>query len=201
MAERKLVDLTQAVDAEALAHRPENVYASAAIRFTKETSMKLKVLALCLALGQAAAVAIMAEAEAASANGPAALALAGVVASHSSVLGSFGRRRVARLFDGTSAILFPNPKISVVADSIVCKASTVDITSRSCELTFGAGKRTLKGRAANELYATLVAAGVATEGAAGSTVASVTMLDCTLDPNEIKQKAGGGAECSFMTGQ
>jgi hypothetical protein len=24
---------------------------------------------------------------------------------------------------------------------------------------------------------------------------------CTIDPNEIMQKAGGGAQCSFETGQ
>jgi hypothetical protein len=165
--------------------------------------MKLTVLAVCAALGQVAAMEIVGEAKAASAsaNGPAALALAGVVASHSPVLGSFGRRRVARLFNGNSIILFANTKISVVADSILCRTSTVDITSRSCELTFGAGKRTLKGREANELFATLAAAGVAPGGAAGSIVENVTMLACTLEPNEIEKKAGGGAECSFMTGQ
>jgi hypothetical protein len=31
-------------------------------------------------------------------------------------------------------------------------------------------------------------------------IASIRKLDCTLDPNEIKQKAGGGAQCSFDTG-
>jgi|ERR1700678_466615 hypothetical protein len=166
--------------------------------------MRLKVLAFCAAVGQAAAVATVATAQAASgsANGPAALALAGVVAAHSPVLGSYGRRTVAQLFDGHSGVSFPpNRKISVEADSVLCRASDVDITSPSCELTFGAGKRSLKGREANELYATLAAAGVASEGAAGSIVESVTKLVCTLDPGEIKQKAGGGADCSFMTGQ
>jgi hypothetical protein len=164
--------------------------------------MRLKILALYLVFGQSAfLLGGVAAADAASANGPAALALAGVVAAHSSVLGSFGRRRVARLFDGNSIIFFPKPTISVVADSILCRVSTVDITSRSCELTFGTGKRMLKGREANELFATLAAAGVASEGAAGSIVESVTQLACTLDPTEIKQKAGGGAECSFMPGQ
>ena len=166
--------------------------------------MRFVFLAFYIAFGQAAMIATMVSAQAASgsANGPAALALAGVVASHSSVLGSFGRRTVARLFDGNSSISFlPTKKISVEADSVLCRASNVDITSRSCELTFGAGKRTLKGREANELYATLAAAGVASEGAAGSIVESVTKLVCTLDLDEIKQKAGGGAECSFMTGQ
>jgi hypothetical protein len=26
-------------------------------------------------------------------------------------------------------------------------------------------------------------------------------LECSIDPNEIMKKAGGGAECTFETGQ
>jgi hypothetical protein len=160
---------------------------------------KRMALAVLLALGQGAPAA---SAASGSAAGPAALALASVVASHSSLLASFDRRAMARLFAGNSAVSFPpNRKISVSADSIVCRASNVDITLRTCELAFGPGKRSLKGREANELFATLAAAGVASEGAAGSIVESVTKLNCTIDPNEIRQKAGGGAQCAFETGQ
>jgi voltage-gated potassium channel Kch len=156
-------------------------------------------LAALLILGQAVS---SASAASGSTSGPAALALAGVVAAHSSVLGSFDRRAMARLFAGNSAIRFPpNRKISVSADSIVCRASNVDITSRSCDLAFGAGKRLLKGREANELFATLAAAGVTSEGAAGSIIEGVTKLTCTIDPTEIGQKAGGGAQCAFETAQ
>ena len=156
-------------------------------------------LAVLLVLGQGVSAA---SAASGSASGPAALALAGVVAVHSSVLGSFDRRAMARLFAGNSAINYPpNRKISVTADSIVCRASDVDITSRTCELAFGYGKRSLKGREANEVFATLAAAGVASEGAAGHIIESVTKLTCTIDPNEIRQKAGGGAQCAFETGQ
>jgi hypothetical protein len=159
---------------------------------------KPMALAVLFVLAQGASAASGASG---SASGPAALALAGVVALHSSVLGSFDRRAVARLFAGNSAISFPpNRKISVSADSIVCRASNVDITSRACELAFGYGKRVLKGREANELFATLAAAGVASEGAAGSIIESVAKLTCTIDPNEIRQKAGGGAQCDFETG-
>jgi hypothetical protein len=155
------------------------------------------VLAISLALGQAA----LSAADAATANGPSALALAGVIAEHSSVLGSYDRRAMRRLFDGASSISFPpNRKISVKADTVVCRESDVDITSRSCELTFGAGKRRLTGRGANEVFATLAAAGVASEGAAGSIIESVKNLVCTIDPNEIRQKSGGGADCMFDTG-
>ena len=81
------------------------------------------------------------------------------------------------------------------------RVSNVDITSRSCELNFGVRKRTLTGREANEIFATAAAAGIAAEGAAGSSIESISKLRCTLDPNEIMQKAGGGAECSYETGQ
>jgi hypothetical protein len=84
---------------------------------------------------------------------------------------------------------------------VVCRVSNVDITSRSCELNFGAHKRTLTGRDANEVGATMATAGIASEGAAGSSIESISKLRCTIDPNEIMQKAGGGAQCSFETGQ
>jgi len=126
-----------------------------------------------------------------SASGPSALALAAVIAPHS---------RAVRAFD-TNFGFTPNTKISVDAESVTCRVSNVDITSRSCELNFGARKRTLTGREANEVGATMAAAGIPSEGAAGSSIESVSKLRCTIDPNEIMQKAGGGAQCSFETGQ
>ncbi len=72
----------------------------------------------------------------------------------------------------------------------MCRISNVAITERSCEITFSKGKRSLKGRAANEVYATLASAGVAAEGAAGSMIESVSKLSCTLDLGEIKQNTG-----------
>jgi hypothetical protein len=62
-------------------------------------------------------------------------------------------------------------------------------------------KHYLKGRDANEVSATLAAAGVVSEGAAGSMIQSLSKLDCTLGPDEIKQNSGGGANCSFRTGE
>lgn len=151
-----------------------------------------------------AMMASIAAAQAAPANvgGPNALALASVVAFHSSTLGSYGRRIMARLFAGNSSISFPpNMTLSVKADSITCQSSNVDIVARNCEITFGTGKRSFTGREANELFATLATAGVAAEGAAGSMIESVSDLVCTIDPNEIKKKAGGGAMCEFTSGQ
>jgi hypothetical protein len=137
-----------------------------------------------------------------SASGPSGLALAAVIAQHSPAVRAFDRRVIARLFRGNTNFGFtPNAKISVDAESVICRVSNVDITSRSCELNFGARKRTLTGREANEVGATMAAAGIPSEGAAGSSIESVSKLRCTIEPNEIMQKAGGGAQCSFETGQ
>ena len=132
-------------------------------------------------------------------SGSAALALAGVVAATSPVLTSVERKAVDELFAGSSDISYKK-KIAVTADKIVCRAGNVDITARSCEVTFAGEKIALKGREANELYATEAMAGVPSDGAAGSTFEGVTKLSCTLDPATIKDKSGGGAECSYEAG-
>jgi hypothetical protein len=158
---------------------------------------KLMISAVALAVVQSSA-----SAAPGSATGPTALALAAVIAQHSPAVRAFDKRVIARLFRGNTRFGFtPNTKISVDADSVVCRVSNVDITQRSCELTFGTRKRTLTGREANEVGATAAAAGVPSEGAAGSSTESISKLRCTLDPNEIMQKAGGGANCNFETGQ
>jgi hypothetical protein len=158
---------------------------------------KLIIPALALAVTQHAALAAPG-----TATGPTALALAAVIAQQSPSVRPLDKRVIARLFGGNTRFGFtPSTKISVDADSVVCRVSNVDITQRSCDLTFGSRKRTLTGREANEIFATTAAAGIPSEGAAGSSVESVSKLRCTLDPNEIMQKAGGGAECSFETGQ
>jgi hypothetical protein len=51
------------------------------------------------------------------------------------------------------------------------------------------------------LYATIAVAGVPPDGAAGSTFEALSHLDCSINPNVIKQKAGGGATCNFDPGQ
>jgi hypothetical protein len=159
---------------------------------------KAALLASLLAMAQVPAV----SAAPVTATGPAAFALACVVAQHSPLLNATDKRVIAHLFSGANHFVAPaNRKFSVTADSIVCRVSDVDITARLCELAFESGKLTLKGRDANEMNATLAAASVAPEGAAGSTIESVSKLVCTLDSNEIGQKAGGGAKCSFEIGQ
>src|SRR6266513_5351786 len=177
------------------AHRTHRI-ASAEDTQTEAAQMKkLIISALALAIGQTAAFAAPG-----TTTGPTALALAAVIAQHSPAVRAFDKRVIARLFRGNTAFGFtPNTKISVDADSVVCRVSNVDITSRSCELKFGSRKRTLTGREANEIAATAAAAGIPSQGAAGSSVESVSNLRCTIDANEIMQKAGGGAQCSFET--
>jgi len=139
-------------------------------------------------------------ASAGTVSGSTALALAGVVAPLSPVLPSAEKRAVAMLFAANSNIPYKN-KIVVTADKIVCRTSNVDITARSCELTFGSKVKTVNGPTANEVFATEALAGVPSEGAAGSSFESLSKLKCTLDPKAIKQKDGSGADCSFEAAQ
>jgi hypothetical protein len=169
----------------------------------QEIMKKCTVLAVLLLLGEGITIA---SAASGNVSGPAALVLAGVVAPHSPVLSSADRRSMARLFAGFP-ISFPAGRtISVAANSMDCRMSSVDIASRTCDLAFedrrrGERKISRSGRAANEIFATLAAAGIAPGGAAGSTSERVTKLVCTIDPNVIRQKAGGGADCVFEKGE
>jgi len=135
------------------------------------------------------------QASAGSVTGPAALALAGVVAQYSA-LPAANKKAVAAFFKGDPNFPYRG-KISVTADKIVCRTGNVDITARSCEITFKTKKQTLTGREANELFATETVAGVASDGAAGSTFESLSKLNCTLDPAQLKAKGGAGAACSY----
>jgi hypothetical protein len=55
----------------------------------------------------------------------------------------------------------------------------------------------MAGRAAHELYATLIEIGIAPDAGAGSVVEALSNLKCTIDPNEIIQNPGGGAHCQY----
>lgn len=156
---------------------------------------RLPIILLCM-------LAAGGTASAATVSGSSALALASLVAANSRLLAQQDRSVLARMFAGYLNFRFPpDRKIAVEADSIVCLASNVDITSRSCELTFGPKKVTLSGRKAHELFATLAEVGVRPDGAAGTIRESLSRLSCTIDPNEVKQKAGGGATCNFDPGK
>jgi hypothetical protein len=137
-------------------------------------------------------------AQAGSTSGNSALALAALVGERSPALDAQAREALGHMLDGNLNFAFPaDKKITLKADSVVCRASNVDISAHSCELAFGSRKLTRTGRAAHELYATLIEAGVAPEGAAGSMFAGISKLVCTVDPNTVKATAGGGADCTF----
>ena len=154
----------------------------------KSALVTLSLFAAGISSAQAAPVSV---------SGAVALALA--LVAPSSPLPAAEKKVVAAFFAGNTNVNYAK-KISVTADKIVCRTSNVDITARSCELTFKTGTHTLKGRAANELFATLVMAGVPSDGAAGSIFESLSKLNCTLDPKAIKDKAGAGADCTFDAG-
>jgi hypothetical protein len=136
-----------------------------------------------------------ASALAGSIEGSSALALAALVAEHSPNVKAGNKLLLEKFLNGR--VYSYGKKINVVASGITCKAGDVDITLHECDLTFGAQKITAHGRKAHELYATLAEAGVPSEGAAGSSIEALSNLDCTIDPVEVKQKAGGGAHCTY----
>lgn len=137
-------------------------------------------------------------AHAGASNGANALALSALVGECAPQVNAAEKKLLAAYFNGRAdAPHAKGQRIAVKADAIDCRAGNVDITSRSCDLTFGAKKIELRGRRAHELYATLIENGVALEGAAGSSHASVTALDCIVDADEVAEKAGGGARCAF----
>jgi hypothetical protein len=132
-----------------------------------------------------------------TANGSGALALA-LVGNVSPSLGAVEKSALMKLLDGKTDFAFPAGKtISVAAEKVTCRAGNVDIASHSCDLTFGGQVVSLKGRSAHELYATLAEMGIPPDGAAGSIFEAVSNLKCTIDPNKVMQKAGGGAECHY----
>ena len=138
---------------------------------------------------------------ASSVSGSAALALAALVSQHSPLLSKAEKKAMGRLFDGHLHFPWPATKtISVAADAVICRSSNVDITLHHCELRFGTKKKELEARQAHELYATIAEAGVPSDGAAGSIFEGLSHLACTIDPNAIKEKAGGGADCKFDPG-
>ena len=139
-----------------------------------------------------------AAAQAGASNGSNALALAAIVGELAPQTSAPNKKLLAAFFSGKAdAPHAKGQRVAVKADAIDCRAGNVDITSRACELTFGAKKIELRGRKANELYATLIENGVVAEGAAGSSHASITALDCIVDADEVAEKAGGGARCAF----
>jgi hypothetical protein len=143
----------------------------------------------------------VATAEAGQTYGPYALALAGVLAPQDPYLAWRDRYVIEALFSGNEHVFYPAGRhIAGSASAVVCRVSNVQITARSCQLTFHGHTSSLTGAAANTVFATLAAAGVQGDGAAGTIYEAVHSLSCTLTPSVIKQNAGGGANCVFTPG-
>jgi hypothetical protein len=102
-----------------------------------------------------------------------------------------------RMLDLNLHFIFPPNKRTILADRIICSADDVAISQHSCELKCGNATPVLHGRRAHERFATLVEAGAGSEGAAGRIFAVISRLTCAIPPNEVKEKGGGGAECTF----
>jgi hypothetical protein len=155
-------------------------------------------IGLRAALAAIALAGVARSASAADASGHSALALGAIVGGNSATLPANQKAALAKLLDGKTV---PSKgKITVTADAVVCHAGDVDIASFGCDLTFGSKKVTLSGRKANELFATLIEAGVPGDGAAGTIYEAVHALSCVIDPAAIAQNDGSGATCSFQPG-
>jgi hypothetical protein len=131
-------------------------------------------------------------------DGNRALALAALVGEGSPLMSGPKKHVLMKLLDGHANFNFPSGKtISVVAEELICRASDVDIKSHSCELKFENHNVVMRGRRAHELFATVAEVGVHPEGAAGAILEAISNLNCTIDPDEVKQNSGGGAHCQY----
>jgi hypothetical protein len=136
-----------------------------------------------------------------TADGSGAYALAALVGENSPLVGPPAKKLLAKFLDGKTKVSSTGQIISVNVDKLICKASNVDITLHSCDLVFGTRTATLTGRAAHELYATLIEIGVPPGAGAGSVFEAVSKLDCKIDPNAVIANAGGGARCDYAAPQ
>jgi hypothetical protein len=133
-----------------------------------------------------------------TADGNGALALSAIVGETSPLLSARDKSVLAKFLNGQTNVTYPDGQtISLTARKLTCRASNVDLTAHSCEISFDGKTVMLSGRRAHELYATLAEIGVPADGAAGSTFEAVSNLKCTIDPNQVKQKSGGGAHCDY----
>ena len=149
-----------------------------------------------LAFLLATAIATPAAAAPSTTGGQGALALAALVGAHSPLLSASKRHALASYLSGHhTPALAP---FHVKADSVACRAGNVDPTHHDCTLKFGAATRTLNGRAAHELFATLEENGVPGDGGAGSIFETLSALDCTITPADFG--TGAGAACTYAPG-
>jgi hypothetical protein len=132
---------------------------------------------------------------AATVSGSQGLALGVVVAAHSPLLSST-KETLERLFEGSPV---PGATIVVRAARIDCRTGNVDLTLHRCMLTFGGSPVSIVGRPANELSATMLEAGIPSQGAAGTSFVGLSSLVCTIDTRVLVRKDGDpmGASCRY----
>jgi len=153
----------------------------------------------CIILGAMLLVAVsQAAAASQSVSGSGALALAAIVAQSSPAVPFANKLLLAKYLNGWASAPHPSGLIvPVAASSVQCRSSNVDITHHACTLVFGSVTQSLQPRAAHELYATLIEAGVPSDGAAGSIFEAIVNLHYTVNATQVAQMGGGGAQCSF----
>jgi hypothetical protein len=127
-------------------------------------------------------------------RGGEALMVSGLVGEHAPTVSTANKVRLRRLMEGG---MVSGSAFNVIAAQVFCRASSVDIASHTCELTFGSRIIRIWGRDAHELMATLTVAGMNPEGAAGSTYLGAANLRCRVEPSVIADHSGGGAECNW----
>jgi hypothetical protein len=180
--------------AEAYVHRSHGIHPA---RLSQEDRVKTTAIFL---LGALLAPCAASAGDGGQAFGSGALALAALVGGNSPLLGDKDKAALAKLLDGNTKFDFlKGQTITVTADKVTCHASNIDIAEHNCTLAFGKQDVTLKGRAAHELYATLLEIGVEPDAGAGNIWVGVSKLDCAIDVAEVQDKAGGGAKCHFAS--
>lgn len=155
----------------------------------------MKLIATSVAF--AAALLCSSAASAGSTGGHAALSLAEAVGLRSPAV-SFAHKVILIKFRaGNTTFASSNAPFTFHAAAIDCRASNVDITHYSCSLTFGSSPIEFDGAPAQQLFATLIEAGVEGEGAAGTIHEGLSALSCTIDVGAVKDRGGAGATCTY----
>jgi hypothetical protein len=149
------------------------------------------VFVLALALSLAASI------SAANLGPSSQLMLAAIVAQYSPQLEAAMKQELSRLAAGDLTKTDTDKDFVVSADSIECRASDVDITSRSCIIMYGSKAVSLSGRPAHELFSTITEVGVLAGASAGTYTVGLSSLNCTVSPSEVSAGSGGGVHCTF----
>jgi hypothetical protein len=149
------------------------------------------------AVALAAALLSASTAYANSVDGHAALSLAELVGLRSPLLPAAQKDILFKFMAGNTSFRSSDAPFAVTATEIDCTAGDVDITAHRCTLSFGAPAIQLSGALAHELYATMIEAGVQSEGTMGHVHESLKDLRCTIDVAAVKQNGGAGAHCDY----